>query len=548
MADRPFDTPLPADLPEDWTSGQIVAPAGADVGLSKQHGYNYLMAAVNAVQRAANAINESFDKISGKRTCRVTVGTSTAGWTQADCDYLCDGTDDQEELSAAVAAVQAAGGGEIAILGGEYNLSEKWTVSMTAPALSFSGEPGSTVLSLSAGISLENAPSAQEMPMVRFSGVSFDGGSIFSAIVSVSQHLDVKGCFFHNVSVFMNNLGGGNLMFSGNTLEMDLEASLGGEVLYAAGHKNSAKIISGNVFKAKYRPNNNGTLIQLFSGNNDEESTGIVFSGNEVFFDASQSDAVVKTMGKVIVTNNRLSGASLNVIDSPIVGNFVEDGSIVGNGFSGLMPITGNSVNNGKIVVYGLVAVTGNNVAAPDDAAGIYVEKAGSNDTPGDFSPNITGNVITSGSIGVHLSNTMQGEALPTKALISCNLITGCTTSIQIDSNWSGCLVTGNMIESAVVDKGRGNLVRLNSDDAGSGGGGGTAGVTSFNGRSGVVVPAKGDYTATMVGARPDTWTPTADDVGAVPSGAVRAIQTMTQAEYDALAQKDPTTLYLIKE
>ena len=42
-------------------------------------------------------------------------------------------------------------------------------------------------------------------------------------------------------------------------------------------------------------------------------------------------------------------------------------------------------------------------------------------------------------------------------------------------------------------------------------------GVTSFNGRSGLVIPQTGDYTAAMVGARPDTWTPSAADVGARP-------------------------------
>lgn len=35
-------------------------------------------------------------------------------------------------------------------------------------------------------------------------------------------------------------------------------------------------------------------------------------------------------------------------------------------------------------------------------------------------------------------------------------------------------------------------------------------GVTSFNGRTGEVVSGVGDYTADMVGARPDTWTPSA--------------------------------------
>lgn len=49
--------PLPADLPENWTSGQIVAPTGAEVGMDEQHGYNYLMRQVNNAQKAAKALN-----------------------------------------------------------------------------------------------------------------------------------------------------------------------------------------------------------------------------------------------------------------------------------------------------------------------------------------------------------------------------------------------------------------------------------------------------------------------------------------------------------
>ena len=43
-------------------------------------------------------------------------------------------------------------------------------------------------------------------------------------------------------------------------------------------------------------------------------------------------------------------------------------------------------------------------------------------------------------------------------------------------------------------------------------------GVTTFNGRKGAVTPQEGDYTADMVGARPDNWMPSADDVGAIPA------------------------------
>lgn len=49
--------PLPADLPENWTSGQIIAPTGAEAGLDDQHGYNYLMKQVNNAQKAAKALN-----------------------------------------------------------------------------------------------------------------------------------------------------------------------------------------------------------------------------------------------------------------------------------------------------------------------------------------------------------------------------------------------------------------------------------------------------------------------------------------------------------
>lgn len=42
-------------------------------------------------------------------------------------------------------------------------------------------------------------------------------------------------------------------------------------------------------------------------------------------------------------------------------------------------------------------------------------------------------------------------------------------------------------------------------------------GVASFNGRTGIVMPASGDYSAELVGARPNTWLPTVEDIGAAP-------------------------------
>lgn len=84
MANNPI-SPLPADLPEDWVYGQTVAPTGAEVGLSQQHGYNYLMEQVNATQEAANALGAAF---SGLATNSIyTAILSVAGWTGTAGSY-----------------------------------------------------------------------------------------------------------------------------------------------------------------------------------------------------------------------------------------------------------------------------------------------------------------------------------------------------------------------------------------------------------------------------------------------------------------------------
>lgn len=60
MADKPIVTPPQGDLPENWITGQIVAPDGTEVGLTEQHGYNHLMQLVNALANGVTAINDAF--------------------------------------------------------------------------------------------------------------------------------------------------------------------------------------------------------------------------------------------------------------------------------------------------------------------------------------------------------------------------------------------------------------------------------------------------------------------------------------------------------
>lgn len=63
MATRPVKQSLPADLPENWTDSQYVSPGGTEVGLTPQHGYNYLNMQVNAAQKAAQEIDAAFEDL-----------------------------------------------------------------------------------------------------------------------------------------------------------------------------------------------------------------------------------------------------------------------------------------------------------------------------------------------------------------------------------------------------------------------------------------------------------------------------------------------------
>ena len=65
MANKPILTPLPADLPTNWQTGQTVSPTGTEVGLTQQHGYNYQSQQINNAQTAINTINDAFENVYG---------------------------------------------------------------------------------------------------------------------------------------------------------------------------------------------------------------------------------------------------------------------------------------------------------------------------------------------------------------------------------------------------------------------------------------------------------------------------------------------------
>ena len=91
--------PLPADLPENWTSEQTVAPTGAEVGMDEQHGYNYLMRQVNNAQKAATELNKG--KLGLHDAADNGVVTSGAGYVRfGDGTQICWGETGQIAVKA----------------------------------------------------------------------------------------------------------------------------------------------------------------------------------------------------------------------------------------------------------------------------------------------------------------------------------------------------------------------------------------------------------------------------------------------------------------
>lgn len=90
-----------------------------------------------------SAIDLPASTSSGKRVSRVSIGTSTAGWTEDDVDYLCNGTNDSDVINQAIQDL-SPNGGEIIILDGTYEINSP--IELNINFVTITGNGDSTVL------------------------------------------------------------------------------------------------------------------------------------------------------------------------------------------------------------------------------------------------------------------------------------------------------------------------------------------------------------------------------------------------------------------
>jgi hypothetical protein len=81
-----------------------------------------------------------------RRTATVTIGSTGAGYTADDVDYLCDGSNDSDMFDNAVSALEDYGG-EIKVLEGQYGLNKQWKIAK--PNVTIEGVGKAVTLSFS---------------------------------------------------------------------------------------------------------------------------------------------------------------------------------------------------------------------------------------------------------------------------------------------------------------------------------------------------------------------------------------------------------------
>ena len=282
----------------------------------------------------------------GKRTARFSIGTSTNGWTANDCDYLCDGTDDQVEINAAIQALPS-GGGEIVILDGTYNISA--TISINIDNVTLRGNGSNTVL-----VRQWNAPSSgviSTFPVVyirrsdniNISLLCIDGNSFFDGQNNIGIHvyysdnIKIKQCkFISNKSTITST--------NSNSIEITDNYFLNNYDSIRTELNNSFFIIKGNFilntsyyaiffnygFSALKYPCQTNSVI---SGNLiDTANFGVDSYGSELII----ANNIITNCVNYGIRINAISSVSGNGNNNNISGNIIIKGSNADSGYVGL--------------------------------------------------------------------------------------------------------------------------------------------------------------------------------------------------------------------
>jgi parallel beta-helix repeat protein len=400
-------------------------------------------AKAGAVQAELNT--HKADGASHSKTARFVIGTSTAGWTAADCDYLCDGTNDQEEIIQALNALPATGG-EVVILDGTYNI--KASINIPKDNVSIRGSGNATTLKR------------------RYNSTETDSGATARGLITLNgksgckiQGLQIDGnkatyTASYNYGIYLNSSS--NNTVTGNTCNNNSYS--------IRLNSSSNNTVTGNTCN-----NNSNYGISISSSSSDNTVTGNTCNNNSnygIYLNSSSNNAVT-----VNTCNNNSNGIYLTSSSN----NNIITGNTCNNNSNGIYLtsssnnniITGNTCNNSSYGIY-LTSSSNNTVtgnACNNSNYGIYLYSSSNN--------TITGNPCNNNNNGIYLTSSSNNNIITGNTCIRGTGQPSDYTSSQYTIRLSGSSNSYNLISSnncmgkaPVVEGGTGNTLVNNKWNA----------------------------------------------------------------------------------
>ena len=255
--------------------------------------------------------NQTWSEATSKKTCRFVVGSSTAGYTAADVDYLCDGTADQVEINAAINALPESGG-EIKLLDGTYTLTGG--IIINKDKVSLHGNGNNTVISRAFTSDIDTKDS------MLYINANY-------CKIQELYILDDFDDFDASDNSYTIYTLGNNITFCNNTITLVGSTTDSPSCFYLGDGKNN--VVKNNYFYCSHGSNFDNflkvvdNLYSIISGNNIQSnngwnSFGIVVTGkglNTITGNYIDGYADLVAGIKITSDNNTVTGNNINVVE-----------------------------------------------------------------------------------------------------------------------------------------------------------------------------------------------------------------------------------------
>lgn len=270
------------------------------------------------IREAIETLTDKLSEAGGKRTTRLIIGTRINGWTDADCDFLCDSITDEAEINNAIKALPDTGG-EIVLLDGTYYVAS--TITLNKANIVLRGNGSSTKLvrnfqgtaSKPAAIFMTEANCAVRDIALDGAKESYKSQSYCFGVKSTGENNTIEGCnIFNHAGVAVSIAANCNFV-NGNISKSNYSG------IVVEGNHN---IIKGNIntdseeVGISLKNANYNTIIGNVCRTNGEQN---------IFFDASSQNIVTGNNCAVLGDDEKKPAISIFISNSSCTGNIVID-------------------------------------------------------------------------------------------------------------------------------------------------------------------------------------------------------------------------------